>query len=278
MKTNIHRCALLASLLLGGCGMEQSGNGGPLILGDSATIVTEKDSQYLKDDVMDIAPVAAGSVNASQMGKIDTQSSAPTKVLPPADEPEHAPNINAAGTALDFGGVKVVLSPLSTKEFKKQDPEKTNSLTYGITGGNVANSKIIVAGAGNVTVRLRYQSHVQIKGKLGTLDLSNLGKYTSGWQNLSAIAQSGTQVFAIAGLAKPDFVQIGNAQIKNAADRELRRHRNSSRTINSWMQEIRSIRKPGDEPSEVLLDNVQLQLRGTDAKGKSFSKLIRLEL
>jgi len=270
LKTNTIYITALA-LFLGSCGSNNgSRNRGPIVLGDSSTIITETDSQYLKDDVPDIAPRRAQPA--------DTPHQAPQKAAPAKDStPVARQEPEAAGQGIDFGGAKVVLAGLKLKEPRRQNPVQESGLTYSLQSGRLGASKLIVYGGRNVTVKQRYQSRLVLKSSLGTVDLRELGLYTSGWANLSAGRSGDAQSFALTGLNNVGFAQVNNNKIKNAADRELRKRRTNSRTIQSWMKEIRRTRSANDEPCEIQLDNVQWQISGTDEKGKSFHKTIRID-
>jgi hypothetical protein len=261
-----------ALLLMGNSCSEFSGNKnrGPIILGDSSTIITEKDSQYLKDDVMDIEP-------QKKKREADTVLPIPVKdttTAQKAKEPaaETRASQEAAGYALDFGEARMVIAGLDLRENKRQNPEQQNELTYALKSGNLSAGKLVFYGVKNVSVKQRYQSRLLLKSALGTVDLRDLGLYTSGWNNLN-----GSNSFVLNTLNNLSFVQVNNNKIRNAADRELRKRRTSSRTIQSWMKEIKKIRNADDKPCDVLLDNVQWQVTGTDAKGKPFRKTIRVD-
>lgn len=271
LKTNTIYIAALA-LLAASCGNSSgSRNRGPIVLGDSGTIITETDSQYLKDDVMDIEP--------RRQQVADTPKAAPAPEKPAARdtttvskrEPEEA------GEGIDLGGAKIVLTGLKLKEPRRQNATQESSLTYSLQSGRLAAAKLVVYGGKNVTVKQRYQSRLQLKSSLGTVDLRELGLYTSGWNNVAAGRSGNAPSFALTALNNIDFAQMNNNKIKNAADRELRKRRTNSRTIQSWMKEIRKTRSADDDPCEIQLDNVQWQISGTDEKGKSFHKNIRID-
>lgn len=277
MKRSLSIIAVAALLAGSSCGnMSGNQNHGPIVLGDSATIVTEKDSQYLRDMVMDIQPVTndhtdtkapARDTATKKQAVKDTAAAATAK-------PDAA---MVSGLAVDFGGTKMVLSGIDATQPRKQNAEKENDLAFSMRSGEPGKGKLVFYGAKNVTVKQRYQSRLLLKSPLGTVDLRDLGLYTSGWNTVPVAAKGNTQSFDLNALLRPAFTQINNNKIKNAADRELRKRRAGSKTIQSWMKEIRSIRGANDKPCEVELDNVQWQVSGTDAQGKPFRKNIRID-
>lgn len=256
-------------IILSSCS-ENSGNSnkGPIKLGDSATIITETDSQYLRDDVIDLEP------------KPEAEEIPEQKVQAPVKDTAVAVQAAAPktdGYTVDFGEAKMVLAGLDARDARRQNAEKDNGLTYAVKSGKLESGKVVFYGVKNVTVKQRYQSKLVLKSELGSVDLRDLGLYTSGWSPLPASAASGTQSFSLASLNRIDYTNVNNNKIKNAADRELRKRRAGSKTIQSWMKEIRGIRSADDKPCDIILDNVQWQVSGTDAKGRPFQKNIRID-
>jgi hypothetical protein len=106
--------------------------------------------------------------------------------------------------------------------------------------------------------------------------LRDLGLYMSGWKTIPA-SKSGDQIlFPLSDLNKVIFSAVNNSKIKNATDRELRDKRTNRKVIQNWMKEISRVKSANDEPCEIILDNVQLQISGTGTDGKTFRKNIRV--
>lgn len=256
-------------LSVSSCG-EQTGteNRSPIRLGDSATIVTEKDSQYLKDEVMDLTP-SRTTIQADTASS--KQEPAPVTAAPAVQEQ------SVPGQSISFGSSKMVLAGLETQETRKQNPEKEDGLTYSLRSGTLGASKLYFYGVKNVTVKQRYQSRLILKSDLGSVDLQNLGLFTSGWNTVPGVQNGATATFSLNGLNNMDYSEVNNTRIRNAADQELRKRRINSRTLQSWLKEIKAVRSAADEPCEIILDNVQWQVSGTDAQGKRFQKTIRID-
>jgi len=259
------------------CGNERSNTAaGAIILGDSSTIVTERDSQYLKDDILDFEP--KNTVATAEAAKPDTV----VKAAAPAEKPEEpvkpSPKFaEAAGYGISFGNVKIVFEGIGANDAGRQNAEKQDGLSYVVKSGKLAGAKIHVYGAKDVTIRQRYQSRLALNSSLGTVDLRNLGLYTTGWKNVNASRSGAEYVFALTDLNRIAFSNVNNAKIKNAADKELRNRRSSKRTIQNWMKEIGNVRSANDNPCDIILDNLQLQVSGTGTDGKAFRKNIRMD-
>lgn len=262
------------TLVLAASCSDQSGGGkkGAIQLGDSSTIVTETDSQYLRDDVLDIeVRKHADTVVAVK------ETPKPVVADTPVAAPKPKPQPTEAGHSIAFNDTKIVLTGLQLKEGRRQNPERDNGLTYSLGSGNLSAARLMVYGAKNVTVKQRYQSQLMLKSSLGKVDLRDLGLYTSGWNTVPAANSGGAQAFSLNSLNNITYAKVTNDKIKRATDRELRQRRTNSRTIQNWMKEIRRVRSAQDKPCDIILDNVQWQISGTDAKGKSFQKTIRVD-
>jgi hypothetical protein len=257
------------------CG-DPSGQGsrGAIQLGDPSTIVTETDSQYLRDDVMDIEPRSATRDSVV----VAVQAAPKPKAADTSSAPKPQPQVKEAGYTIAFNDTKIVLTGLQLKDGRRQNPERDNGLTYTLGSGNLPSARLMVYGAKNVTVKQRYQSQLMLKSALGQVDLRDLGLYTSGWNTLPAGNSGEARAFNLNSLNNITYSAVTNDKIKRATDRELRNRRTSSRTIQNWMKEIRRVRSAQDKPCDIILDNVQWQISGTDAKGKPFQKTVRLDV
>lgn len=253
--------------------MSGNKNHGPILLGDSATIITETDSQYLRDMVMDIQPTAPSRQEEPAPAKDTASKRQPVKDTVTTVKQEAA----VPGFTIDFGDASVVLAGLDAAQPKRQDPKRESDLSYSLRSGEPGKGKLVFYNAKNVTVKQRYQSRLLLKSALGTVDLRDLGIYTSGWSTIPVSAKGNTQSADLNALLRPSFSQVNNNKVKNAADRELRKRRAGSKTIQGWLKEIRGIRGANDKPCEIELDNVQWQISGIDAKGKPFRKNIRID-
>ena len=266
-------------LLLASCGNSNTANNnnGPIILGDTATIVTERDSQYLKDDMQDWEPKKAAAT-AEPEAKPTTEAT-PAKVETPAPAAKELVKENiASGYVISFGNIKIVFEGITANDASRQNPEKQDGLSYIVKTGDIERSKIHIYGVKDASVKQRYQSRLTLHSNLGTVDLRNLGLYMSGWKNVPNTKSGGQATFSLSDLNNIDFSSVNNNKIKNATDRELRNRRTNRKVIESWMKEISRTRSADDKPCEVILDNVQLQISGTGADGKAFRKNIRMSV
>lgn len=215
----------------------------------------------------------------SQRLNIDTAVPGPKKdkEVVVRDTVTTAKEQTVSGYTINFGDAKIVMAGLQAKDARRQNAEKEDGLTYSLRSGNIGSSKLYIYGVKNATIKQRYQSRLMLKSSLGSVDLRDLGLYTSGWNTVPAAQSGTTATINLNSLNNISYTQVNNNKIKNAADRELRKRRTNSRTIQNWMKEIKRVRGANDEPCDIILDNVQWQISGTDAKGKAFHKTIRVD-
>jgi hypothetical protein len=255
-----------ATLLCSCSNNEQPRKTGPIVMGDSSTIVTETDSQYLGDLVADIE-LAPAKVAAPTK----EQAALPEAVKKDTVKAEATPK----GYEINCGTYSIILTGIDAKEYKKQNPETASSLSFARVSGNIEKAKIVLTGnVKNLSVKQRYQSQLLLDGSQGKLALPDLGLFTSGWSTQSVAGNS----VSISGLSNLQFVPINNRKLTNAADRALRKKKASAKAIQTWMKEIRKVNNAGDKPSVVVLNNVQWQISGVDKAGKAFTKTVRLDI
>lgn len=250
-------------------------NEGAIILGDSSTIVTETDSQYLKNNIAEINPkqfirkAVASVVDSTPKPKKNPDQD--KLVAPSREEP--------TGFTIDFGkGVKLTFSGISTREFKEQFPQKASGVSYAITSGNLTESKMILSGLKDVTIKQRYQTHLLLESGSQKLSLQNIGGYLSDWKALKTENSSGNMIASFADLSHLGFKKVSHQTIRNGVRRAARSSRMSQKETDEWLQRIRHTRSAQDAPCSIELDNTQWQIYGTTSDGQRFFKVVRLDI
>lgn len=264
---------ILSILILGSLAsckdLSSSSDRGPIVLGDSSTIVTETDSQYLVNLVTDLELKPATSLQESN----PATPVQPDTVKAAVAEPVAAKTDIASGFSINFDGVKIVWSGLGAKELKPQNPQQQNSLSYLLQSGKLPQSKMIFYGVKNVTVKQRYQSSLILQSPSGKVDLKGLGFYTAPWTELKGKEYS----YALSSLGDPTYMEVSKARIRREAETVLRNKRTKNSLIQDWVREINKAKSVQQKPYEILLENVQWQISGTDDQGKTFQKNIRID-
>jgi hypothetical protein len=98
-------------------------------LGDTSTIVSETDSQYLKDDMLDWEPSKKAITGAAPVEKPASKPAEPAKTEEPAKK-EPAKEVIASGYTIAFGSVKIVFEGITANDASRQNAEKQDGLSY----------------------------------------------------------------------------------------------------------------------------------------------------
>lgn len=249
---------------------------GAIVLGDSSTIVTEKDSNYLKDQVADLEPQATTNTKTDST---PTQSATPpaSPAIPAAADTKTSQSLAAAqpdGFLIDFGqGFQAEFSGIKTKSFQRQDPTKGAGVSYSVTSGDITQSNLSVSGLKNMQVRQRYQTSLYLVSGREKLHLQTLGSYLSGWNTLKGYQNT----FALNKLQHLTFKAVSHATLENALRREARARRFSRQKLDFWLKAIRRTRSANDAPCRIELDNAQWQISGQLSNGRNIHKSIRMD-
>lgn len=260
---------LLLSLFAVACGNREKAVSGPIVMGDSSLIVTEADPLYLVDFVAD--------VKLKEIAK-DTLA-APADSLPAPTAPERpeaeAPAMQE-GLRIPFKEITVLFPDIKVKEYRKQDPEKTGSVSYQLTEGTVSNNQLRVMGGGTVQkVSQRYISGVVLSNQLGLLDLTSLN-YTSNWTTLKGSENS----YGTTDLApdKLEYRKIPAREIRNAVARAAKSKRLNRKDIQKWQISVDNIRSVNQPPFKIVLRSLMWKIEGKGDDGKPFVKQIRIDI
>jgi len=280
MNTRLKHIALVAgsALFLLACGGTSSGNHGPIVLGDSSTIVTETDPLKLKDLVTDLQPVIPPSENKEEETKEPAKDTAkaPEKPAATAATPPPAQQAlpNVAGLKAEFKEVAVLVPGLAVKQAGNSNLQRANGAVYTLQSGELSTSSLRISG--NVTkVSQRYQTVVVLKDEdAGTLVLEALST-TTGWQPLK-----GNGTYKITGLdARSLEVPDADAgDIRTAVTRAAQRRRMSRKRIQELTNDLRHVRAANQKPLTVVLRSVMWKIDGKDANGRAFSKQVRVDV
>lgn len=273
---------LLFSCLSGLCLLSACGEGqvqkkyDPIVLGDSATIVTETNPEYLKNNVEDIE---VQTVNKDTISTPPTTAVAP-KIDTPKTELKVAEQSNTtaprtSGLAIDIGnGTYIVLEGVKVKDFKTQDGTKDNELVYKLTSGAYNSAQIKVHNGKVTKSTYRYAVVPQVETNNKRMPLSSLGDYTSDWASLSV--KNG--IVAVPKISNLKYKKVSASQLKKATEKVLKDRRYKKSAIDAVLRQIGNRATVQQKPFSLNLALVQVKIQGTDAKGKSFDKIIKIEL
>jgi hypothetical protein len=267
--------AFAGSLFFTGCNNSsenEKAGGKPIVIGDPSSIVTENDTNYLKDMVADLKPnemfVDTPQATADTTKKADTVAKA-EKTPPPAEAPK------TSGLTAAFKEVTITFPGLSGKMAgKEQDLQKASGITYQLTGGNVSGSSLQVSGATVTNVSMRYQTDISIKSNIGTLPLDKLSS-TTGWKTIKG---NNTYKIAIPADNQLETARVNQNTVKNAINKAARQKRLNKKTQQQWLNSVKNVKSASQKPMAVSVRAVMFKIDGKDKAGKSFSKQVRIDL
>jgi len=246
---------------------------GPIVLGDSAAIVTETDAKYLEDFVNDIQQNTADTTVAS------TAASTPKDTVQaevPKEQPKPQPAVQANkgnGLTVEFKDITVFIPGIASKT--NSSKHSGNSAAYGLSGGELNGSQLQISGGTVQRVTQRYTTSVILDDDLGTFILEQLN-HTSAWTQLKGNGSN----YYLTGLDDRHLEHSnasGNA-IRTAVQRAARAKRLSRKKENELLNSVRNVKTVNQKPLEVVLRTVVWQIEGKDAKGKNFRKELRIDM
>ncbi len=267
------RYALLMSGMLIGlaaCKGDSSGNTrGPIVLGDSSTIVTETNEALLQDQVPDLKPVIASERAEeipTQQATPDTASKTPAAQQSAASTPPPAGN----GLSVQFKEVTVFLPGIAVRE-KAKDYSTARGASFTLNGGNLQGTNMRVSGSTVTKVSQRTQTMLMLKDGSDRLVLESLPKQTSGWETLTG--SGGT--YRISNLSSTDLESNmpSPAALRNAVQQAARKARLNRQDTQDWLDAVRNLRSPNQAPATVVLRSVMWRV-----EGKGFSKEVRVDV
>lgn len=264
------------ALFTAACSSSNSGGEhGPIVLGDTATIVTETDSQYLRDMVPDLQVVEPAATQPTEPAVAATvEKPEPPKEEPKAEKPIEEPVAAHKGNGLnaDFGNVSVFFPNMKVRNADRS-VKGANSVSYTLDGDAITSSKLQVIGGTVSRVQQRLQYGVIAKNAQGILALTTLGTENGPWQTLKGT--NGQYTFA--GQPKVRFNPSATA-IRSAVEKAARAQRLSRRQQRDWTNAVKNVRSVTQSPLSVVLRTSIWKIEGTDAKGKRFTKEIRIDI
>jgi hypothetical protein len=239
---------------------------GPIVLGDSSTIVTESNTAVLQDQVPDLKPVITSDENETRTAK-DTAKSQQL----PASGNGPAQAAPAGGLVVPFKEVTLNIPGITTRSYGKPDLQKARGATYQLTGGSLSNAQLRISGGQVNKVSQRYQTMLMLKDGGDELILESLPKQTSDWEVLNG----SNGVYGISRLNSNQLeydLPSANA-LRNAVQQAARRAHLNRRDTQDWLDAVRNLRSANQSPATVVLRSVMWRV-----EGKGFNKELRVDV
>jgi hypothetical protein len=241
-------------------------------MGDTSLIVTETDSQYLKDAMPDFtleSATASAKDDAAEKPSKKKDADTATKSEPVAA----APAANGNGLTADFGNVSLFFPELKVRNANR-NVKGTNGVSYASETPTISTKTLSVTGAQAVQrVQQRVSYSVVMRNGSNNLLLSGLGTQNGDWQEL----KGANGRYAVAAPARVDFKASPNS-IRNAVQRAARSARMPRKEEQALLESVRNVRSVAQAPFAVVMRTAMWRVEGTDAKGKRFSKEVRVDL
>ncbi|MBS1628539.1 MAG: hypothetical protein JST27_00630 [Bacteroidetes bacterium] len=254
-----------AFLLLVSCAGEHNPKShGPIMLGDSSTIVTVNDPDLLRDEIPDLKPVfkEAGDTLSSSTSKdtITAQASPATTQALPQD-----------GLVVPFKEITVNIPGIQTRSYGKPNLQKAYGASFELTAGRLEGSQLRLSGATVTAVSQRYQTMLMLKDGSDELLLESLPRKSSDWVPLKGTGG----VYAITGLSQNelDYEMPSERALRNAVQHAARRARLNRRDTQDWLDAIRRLRSAKQPPAVVVLRAVMWRIEGS-----GFQKDLRMDV
>lgn len=243
----------------------------PIVMGDSATIVTETDSQYLRSAFADYDvsnPVETTPVPENP--KIDS----PAATLPKNDTPTTVAKKQAGkGLTTDFGDIEVFIENLRVRN-EDANAKGSRSMAYSSDGSAFRPKNLVVNGGDANGASLKQKTDFEVVLNTGKelLPLPSLGKQSTGWQSVSGK----NSTFSLSESQVPTF-KITNASIKNAAQQAARKARMSSKEQTALLNRLGRVKTVDGDLLQAKPVATMWQVTAKDAKGKTVTKEIRVD-
>lgn len=265
---------ILFTALLSSCDSNSDHSAPPIEMGDPATIVTERDSQYLKDLVVDLN-LAPRPVTIAEEQPAAAKDSTPAPNIPPT-QPTKTELMTGSGLKVPFPQVTLYIPNIETKTYQKINFETDYGASYEITAGELDGNQLVVDGHGEISdVYMRYQTIIVARNNLGMLPLESLRELTD-WKKVTG--KNG--IYKIEGLepGKLKYVKVSNRAIRNAVSRATRARKYSRRGAQNWLNSVRKTKHTKDEPLHVELRSVMWKVIGKDENGRPFTRQLRIDI
>lgn len=258
----------------------------PIVMGDSSTIVTELDSNYLSNNVADVTfgNTMNSNVDASATAPAPSETTPPiatstaetttppavTTAAPPAAT--NAPKTD--GMAINIGnGTYLLIEGVQLNSGSGTDGQNKNELSYSIKSGKPQQAQIKVHNGKIGAAQYRYSSTANMTINNKIVPLNKLGTYTSAWAKTTA-TQTAVNIPTLKGIS---FKKVKEAELKEAVQESLRQRNYKSTAIKAAVNKINKRTQITSAPFSVATTSTAIKLSGTDAKGKAFEKIIKLE-
>lgn len=255
---------------------------GPIVMGDSSTIVTETNPEFLSSNIEDFKPIVEqpeqpdtiASPNVATLA--DTTATAVVTETNPVqkEEPKTAP-APQVGLEVPFADAPIFISGIQAK-VGNVNWAKAKSASYTIQEGELQGQTMRIDWQKVNKVAQRLQTAVVLRLPSGrTIKVPGFSAYGS-WHNLTAKNKQ----YNLTGMADRQLRYEGSfspAALRKAVQKWARNHRMSKKEEEKLLKSIRNVDRAGDAPTSVALQSVVWKISGTNKKGQAIERELRLD-
>jgi hypothetical protein len=260
---------LFTAILITSCDNNNLANKKSIVMGDKSSIITETDSNALKNYVRDIS-------------KKENEEDDIAKMMVQVDSLKTQQELEASidslqpikGFSIAFKDCIITFDGIDAKEISAQDPMNSRSVSYVVTKGDLAKMKVKIEGLKDISLKERVFTKLKVASGNEEYLLSDLGRKISDWFNLPGV----DNIFVSAGDNSFQFNDLTNVKIKNALDKKLRANNTEEAKIQAWMKKIAKTNNYTDVPCKLYVSTAQFRLYGVTAKGNKTNKLIQFDV
>ncbi|MBA3827919.1 MAG: hypothetical protein H0X33_03190 [Taibaiella sp.] len=260
----------------------------PISLGDSASIITEGDSDNLRDLVKDFNPnIPAANPEAADDTTAKAQAENPQPATaepgPAATEKakqiaavtQPAPPASGKGLTVPFNEVTVFIPDIVTKA-PRGNPIRNNGATYQMVSGYLNGDKLQVNNSSITRISQRYQTTVVLTNDDGDAMPIDALSSTTDWQPIKGSGNN----YPITGLDSKHLQrpQASANEIRRGVERAMRTHRISRRHQAVWLNSIHRVHAITKPPFTMVLRSVIWKIEGKTPNGKTYQKQLRLDM
>ena len=240
-------------------------------LGDTALIVTEKDSVFLQNFTGDISPVKKKTTE-SQITKMMVQVDS----LKASQKMESDENTNQKinGFTINFNECTVVFDGIAAHALNEtQNERESQSVSYLKDAGSFLETKLEISSLTDLSVEQRLFVKLGIEYNGETIVLSELGKFITQWYPLAGKNNR----FVSVSSNSLQYDNTDAAKIKSALDKELKKKKKNKDDIQAWMNAVKQTKSYTDAPCVLVPTSSQWRLIGKK-DGRSIRKLIQFDI
>lgn len=261
------------SLLAQSCGSnsQKPKQYGTIVLGDSATIITETDEQYLASTIKDFEPIVTPA-----------KTEIPTAATPPKDSiaTPKTETRKPSNTALEapFKGLEISIEGVEGRLGGKTDWNKSSAASFTLSNGELNNKTLKIKTTKIEKVQMRYQTVLLLKLSNGkTIVLEDMPTFTSEWQT-----QKGNNgAYPISGFGANQLkygTDFSAKKVSAAAQSWARKNKMNRNDEKVLLQSIRNVRAANQTPLSIGLSTVIWKIDGTDAARKTLHRELRIDI